>query len=176
MQVLRNVLRGMAALTLAISGGLFLQVAAPAPSLAADVPWTCGDAAYLFQSPNNTAAPHLVQSVNLLTGESTNVGTTANLVNAVAYNPLDNYMYAWNLQTDTLNRISSDLSLINLGVPAATPTAFRGIDYNVGEIDDSGRLWIMDNQTGRWLEIDVNPASRRTPERWPPGSLPRPRT
>lgn len=155
-RILRSLIGCVVTLSLAITGTAAVLVATSPAARAAEVPWRCGAAALLFQSPNNQDPPHQVQSIDLVTGASTTIGTTADLVNAVAYNTADNFMYAWDLRTDTLVRISSDLTLTNLGVPTGTGTGFRGIDYNVGDFDGSGNLWILDNQTGRWLRIDMS--------------------
>ncbi|MBB3044534.1 DUF7507 domain-containing protein [Nocardioides soli] len=159
----RRAAAGFVSMIMAVVGLVVVQTAFSPPAQAAEVPWDCGDAAYLFQSPNNLNPPHQVQSIDLVSGAYTTAGATADAVNAVAYNTADDYMYAWNLRTDTLVRISADLTLTNLGVPANTGDSFRGIDYNVGDFDADGNLWIMDNQTGRWLRIDMsNPDAPRT--------------
>ncbi|MBA2953230.1 hypothetical protein GON03_02825 [Nocardioides sp. MAH-18] len=125
--------------------------------------WRCGSAAFLFQSPNGSAPDHLVQAVDLVTGAVTNAGTTVDQVNAVSYNTADDFMYGWDLRTDTLVRISADLSLVDLRVPANTPASHQGVAYNVGDFDGSGNLWLMDNQSGKWLRIDMsNPDAPRT--------------
>lgn len=146
-----------------VAAGLTAVTVARAPEAqAAEVPWVCSDNAYLFQSPNANVAPHDVIQVDLATGANVNIGDTGDQVNAVGFNPLDDFMYGWNLQANRpgVVRISADHSLTDLGVPAGLPAGWAtSTGFNVGEVDDQGDLWIMDNQNGRWAQIDLTPGS-----------------
>jgi uncharacterized repeat protein (TIGR01451 family) len=129
--------------------------AAPAPN--ASTTWTCSAFGYLFQSPNGTAAPHQIYQVDLATGASTLIGNTADAVNGVGYNTLDNYIYGWDTSTSDLVRVAADGSLTNLGVPAGMAAGV----YQVGDFDNAGHLFLQSGGNGNlvWVEIDLAPGS-----------------
>ncbi|MCW2874829.1 MAG: hypothetical protein JWL99_6149, partial [Streptomyces oryziradicis] len=122
-------------------------------------PWTCDAFGYLFQTPSSTV--HQIYRVDLVTGAATQISTTANSVNAVGYNTLDNYFYGWDADTNTLVRINADGTLTNLGLPPGVNTGFTG--FNIGDFDSAGHLWIT--TTGGapaakpWYELDLAPGS-----------------
>jgi uncharacterized repeat protein (TIGR01451 family) len=127
-----------------------MAMGAPTASAA---PWSCNAFGYLFQAPTGVA-PGIVQQVDLATGEYTQVGETADVVNAVAFNPVDNNVYAWDTTTEEIVRIESDLSIVPLGVPAGVNAA-EG--YNVGDVDTSGHYWMQNSASGNWFEIELTP-------------------
>ena len=153
-------------------GLLALQTATAPLAHAAPESWTCSDVGYLFQSPGGATPPHIVDAVDLVTGASTQIGTTTDEVNAVGYNVVDNFMYAFSTTTGHLVRIGSDLALTDLGTPAGTPAAYANLPYNVGGFDDAGNFWVMDNQNGRWLEISGTATSTPTTVRYGTATLP----
>ena len=133
------------------------QFGLASPASAADTPWSCDAYGYLFQTPS--PASHLIQQVDLATGDFSTYDTTADQLNAVGYNTLDDYMYGWDTTTRTLVRISSDGTLFNLGVPIGMGATAVTNGFVVGDFDDAGHLWVMNNSTGRWFEIDLAPGS-----------------
>jgi len=118
--------------------------------------WTCASYGYLFQTPDATT--HQIVQVDLVTGASTQIGSTPDNVNAVGYNTLDNYIYGWDGATGTVVRVGSDGALTSLGVPAGMNTS---ISYQVGDFDDAGHLYLQYGGSGtlQWYEIDLAPGS-----------------
>lgn len=121
---------------------------------AADGPaWTCSTYGYLFQTPD--ADTHQIFQVDLVSGESTQIGTTADNVNAVGYNPTDNYMYGiryvGSSTAGTVVQVASDGTLTDL----PNPTGYTPGSYNVGDFDSEGHYWVTRSAAGSpWYEID----------------------
>jgi fimbrial isopeptide formation D2 family protein/uncharacterized repeat protein (TIGR01451 family) len=117
---------------------------------AADGPaWTCSTYGYLFQTPNDTT--HQIIQVDLVSGESTQIGTTADNVNAVGYNPTDNYIYGSDIGTGNFVQVASDGTLTQLPNPAGLVWS----NFNVGDFDADGHYWVTNSGDGaRWYEID----------------------
>src|SRR5690242_8329822 len=96
-----------------------VTILAAVPSAGADVAWKCDAFGYLYQSPNGaTATPHQVLRVDLATGAYSTVGTTTHALNAVGFNVLDDFYYAWDLSNNTTVRVNADLTLTALGKPS----------------------------------------------------------
>ncbi|KAI1302516.1 hypothetical protein F5Y03DRAFT_361771 [Xylaria venustula] len=108
---------------------------------------TCDKYGYLIQA--NT-----LFQVDLSTGAYTTVkasigdGTT---VNAMAYNTLDNYLYARQSGKNQLIRISSD------GTTEVVTTFPDDTNVYVGDIDSDGNYWYGSGDT--WFQIDLKPNS-----------------
>jgi uncharacterized repeat protein (TIGR01451 family) len=117
--------------------------------MASAAPWSCDAFGYLFQTPTG-AAPGIVQQVDLATGEFSQVGETELTLNAVAFSPVDNNVYAWG--GEEIVRVESDFSLTHLGRPTGLPA---GESYNVGDIDSAGHYWISNTALNDWHEIDL---------------------
>ena len=116
---------------------------------------TCDTRAFLFQS-----TPTDIFSIDLVTGGSTQVGTDVSPVNinAVGYNPLDNYIYGMDsAATGTgLIRVGSDFTVQTLGFPTGLPTT---VGFNLGEFDNNGHYWVNSGATGNVYEVDMRPGS-----------------
>ncbi|MDC8011447.1 DUF11 domain-containing protein [Tahibacter soli] len=117
---------------------------------AADIPWSCNQFAYLFQGASGSGGN--VTRVNLASGASQSVGNMTSRLNGVGFNTRDNYFYGWDVDNNRLMRVSSDLTLTNLGRPAGVSAT---ADYNVGDFDDSGRLWLSSSDRNDWVAIDL---------------------
>ncbi|WP_344751679.1 beta strand repeat-containing protein [Gryllotalpicola koreensis] len=141
-----------ASLVAIAAGGVVLGDAQPAA--AADGPaWTCSTYGYLFQSPNGdgTAPPHSIYQVDLVSGASSQIGSTADNVNAVGYNTTDNYIYGVDVTTQKLVQVASDGTLTTL----PDPTGYIEGGYNVGDFDSAGHYWVTHSGSSqRWYEID----------------------
>jgi uncharacterized repeat protein (TIGR01451 family) len=120
--------------------------------------WTCSAFAYLFQDPTVTP-PGTIYQVNLATGGYTTYGTTADNVNAVGYNTVDNFIYGWDSTNNELARIGSDSSVDDLGVPAGMSAPDAAAGFNVGDFNGSGDEFISNSVTGVWYEIDLDPGT-----------------
>ncbi|HEY0249851.1 MAG TPA: hypothetical protein VGC45_16490 [Gryllotalpicola sp.] len=116
--------------------------------------WTCSTFGYLFQTPNATT--HQIYQVDLVTGASQQIGTTADSVNAVGYNTLDNFVYGWNSDS-MMVRVGADGTETSLGHPAGIPA---GVNFNVGDIDHDGHYFVTSSRADPdWYEIDLVPGS-----------------
>ncbi|WP_300619449.1 GEVED domain-containing protein [Dokdonella sp.] len=137
-----------------------LAVAAWSTAAFAQVPPAfsgCDTRAFLFQG-----APTNVIAIDLVTGVPTTVGSsiTATNLNAVAYNPLDNYIYGVSATTGAtlghIFRVGSNFAVQDLGLPIGLPAA----GYNIGEFDANGHLWIMVGTASTTVyDIDLKPGS-----------------
>lgn len=171
---------GLLAAMVATMAMLVMAIGAPGASAA---PWTCSSFGYLFQSPNvlesREAGPHLVEAVDLATGEYQTILETEKLVNAVGYDQVDNYMYGLS-QTEPvageiayhLVRINSDGSLEELPWPEGLPVDFASV---VGDVDPEGHYWIQGSSASKgagaeWAEIDLNsePPTLMASGKWEP--------
>jgi uncharacterized repeat protein (TIGR01451 family) len=127
-----------------------MAIAAPGASAA---PWQCDAYGYLFQAPTG-APPGIVQQIDLATGQYSTLGNTTDLLNGVAYNTLDNYFYAYDYTTDNMVRVEDDLTL----TPVVTPPGFLD-PWPVGDFDDAGHYWTLNNSGTTLIEIDYAPGS-----------------
>jgi uncharacterized repeat protein (TIGR01451 family) len=158
---LRSVLAALTVTGLAVAGLTATATVIPTSAArAADGPaWTCTSSGYLFQSPNLLNPPHTISQVNLATGTTTQIGSTADLVNAVGYNTTDNYMYGIDFSTQRPVQIASDGTLTQLPLP----TGMVAGNYNTGTFDGQGHYWIAQSagieDGSRWYEIDYNVGS-----------------
>jgi hypothetical protein len=152
-------LRYAVAATVALTGLVILQAATAPAARAATLTWTCPTSqAYLFQAPAGT--PTNVYQLNLVTGDSALVGSIPQYVNAIAFNPVDHFMYGWDQTRRQLVRINADFSTTGLGVPRQGTTVLDSTaNWTTGEIGPNGHLWLLSSTTGRWAEIDLNPAT-----------------
>lgn len=118
--------------------------------------FSCDPFAYLFKN-QGVLNPSDVLRVDLASGESTTAGQLTDTVNAVGYNVLDDYMYAWDLTTKELVRISNDLSLTQLGVPTGIADGDITDGFQTGDVDSSGHYWVLNgNKVSTTIyEIDL---------------------
>jgi uncharacterized repeat protein (TIGR01451 family) len=147
--------RGLRATLLGVLAVAVMAIAAPSASAA---PFSCDAFGYLFQNPG-AVPPGSVYQVDLATGAYSTYGTTVDAINATAYNPVDNYMYAWAYSGGTsgapvghLVRVNSDLSEDDLGVPAGMSAT---MSYNIGDFDASGHYWVASSADDTWFEVDL---------------------
>ena len=97
---------------------------------------SCSNLAYLVQG-----SPAAMFSLNLSTGavnlETDNMGTN-NKVNALGFNPNDNYFYAWSRQFNTVVRIGDDFQIEPL-VIANKPN----VNFYVGDVSTTENAYYM---------------------------------
>ncbi|WP_229663182.1 GEVED domain-containing protein, partial [Microbacterium album] len=132
----------------------------PAPNTFSCLPGAPG---LLFQRE-----PTDVYSVDLVTGayEQTGTAIDARNINAVGYNPIDNYLYGIGYTGDpTIKRIGADGTTSDLGMPSnwtgfpGIPAAWTGTAH-IGDFDAEGHLWI--STSANWAEIDLSDPSSPT--------------
>ncbi|WP_295838238.1 hypothetical protein [uncultured Microbacterium sp.] len=124
--------------------------------------WSCSTDGYLFQSSRGNTPT--IQSVNIVTGEAQEAGTTEYAVNAVGYNTLDNYMYGISgTLGNSVVAIAADGTITDLGNPGID----RGWSIQTGDFDSTGHLWVTagganPNNTQPYYEIDLSDPSSST--------------
>lgn len=108
--------------------------------------------AFLLQNPNTydsgVESNAILYSVDINTGAATTVSSdllksTVNEfseLNAMGYNPLDNYLWAYRSGTNQIVRIGSDNSVQSLTIPNLPRS-----DYNSGDIDANGIYYLFKN-------------------------------
>ncbi|MDP9904650.1 beta strand repeat-containing protein [Arthrobacter bambusae] len=157
---LRQALHVGTAVAVAASATLVVPALATttaAPAAAATQPaWSCSTQGFLFQAPGNVA-PGSIYQVDIATGAFSKTASTTDVVNATGYNVMDNYVYGWDVTTNTIVRVGSDGSLVSLGLPAGVVPSATNV---IGDVDSSGHYWMMSSSpTGQWYEIDLVPGS-----------------
>jgi uncharacterized repeat protein (TIGR01451 family) len=119
---------------------------------AADGPaWACSSYGYLFQSPGGDT--HQIYQVDLVSGASSVIANTADSINAVGYNPTDDYMYGYNGTTGGFAQVASDGTETQLPTPSGSVVG----EYNIGDFDSDGHYWVTTNlgtAPRPWEEID----------------------
>ena len=141
-------------------------------------PVGCTPDALLFQQQ-----PTVGYSVDLVTGASTPLPGFfySPAVNSLGVNALDGYVYGFDNSSQSVVRIAGDGSTVNLGKPSAFPTTgpvATTDQWNVGDVDPQGHLWIAAGNTGTttayWMEIDVDATSSTYLQVLGSGSLTKP--
>jgi uncharacterized repeat protein (TIGR01451 family) len=141
--------RGVRAALLGVIAVALMTIAAPTASAA---PFECDAFGYLFQTDSATPTVHDVFQVDLATGQYTAIpGGTPDALNAVAYNSVDDFFYAWDADTADVVRINDDLTLDHLGVP--TGPGGPAAASHIGDIDPAGHYWMSNG--ANWWEIDL---------------------
>lgn len=95
--------------------------------------------------------------INIVTGQPALHGTLspAQDVNAIGYNPLDDYIYGYSQTTNNLVRVDSAGNLVQLPRPTGLPAN----NYNTGTFDLNGFLYLFINDTNRFYTVDLRPNS-----------------
>lgn len=97
-------------------------------------------------------------NINLVTGDSvfkTNLNPS-NYVNAIGYNPLDGYIYGYNITTNSIARIDDAGNIITL---KPNPPGLPQIGFNTGTFDQNGFLYLFINDGTRFYVVDLRPNS-----------------
>ncbi|WP_062076547.1 DUF7507 domain-containing protein [Demequina globuliformis] len=113
------------------------------------------------------AGPVDVVTVTLVTGEQSELLADAypDEVDALGYNPLDNYLYGATVTGDDATeivRVGADGTIQVLGIPmeAGTAVPLSGA-WTAGDIDAAGQLWLArgDSDPVEWARVDLDPSS-----------------
>lgn len=113
------------------------------PKFAQAAPFTCSTGLYQEVSGQ-------LRVLDTVNNTFTTIGPNHGFnINAIGYNPVDNYIYGMDYTNSHLLRIESDGTYTDLGVPAGLP----GTAYNAGDFDQAGNLYVKSN--GNVYIIDV---------------------
>jgi hypothetical protein len=94
--------------------------------------------------------------VDLTTGTTTEIANALGdntTMNAMGYNTLDNYLYAYQPSTSTILQISADGTTTTVDADAPPSGSY------VGDIDSNGHYWVAVGGATSWAEIDLAPGS-----------------
>ncbi|QYH34663.1 DUF11 domain-containing protein [Salinibacterium sp. M195] len=138
---------------------------------------SCPTAAFLFQ--NQTASktkPTEVFTVNLVTGETESYGwIDDSYINAVGYNQIDNYIWGWNVTTNSLTRVNADLTVTDFPSLGGLPYTIPPEGFIIGDVTSDGIMMLaagLKTATtpghNQWLAIDL----KGDPDPGVPGSWP----
>ncbi len=121
----------------------------------------CADGkSYLFQGEPTVAVEY-----NLATGTATPAnggnpliptGVGERRINAIGYNPVDNYIWGSRINTNQIARVGSDWSVEFLTVTGLLPSHDIG---NVGDISNDGIYYVKAGDKESHYKIDLNPGS-----------------
>jgi uncharacterized repeat protein (TIGR01451 family) len=128
-----------------------VSITTPAPNLG-----SCPATAYISQGADNSSIK--LNSVNLQSGVLTPISASnfAAGVNAIGFNQLDGYIYGMKGGIDnTVMRIDANGVGYDLGAIPGLPLA----DYNAGDVDANGILYVRSATSTTAYGIDVKPAS-----------------
>lgn len=121
-------------------------------------PFTCSDTAYIFQGiPTGMYAVKFATGNTILLKEKLIQNAPNRALNAFGYNQTDNYIWGYRYNTNELVKVAADYSVKIYpiaGLPADK-------DFNVGDIDDNGILYLTHSNDTLVYRINLNPASRK---------------
>lgn len=134
----------------------------PAPTVQTPAAtFACDSSSYFVQTLNNVVS---LSNIDLASGQTTLIDTALGAseytsLNALGFNPLDNYLYAIGTSltagTYAVVRISNDGTLTSI-LSFQSPT---NPSY-VGDIDANGQYWFSSGGTGSgivWYQVNLNP-------------------
>ncbi|WP_336659448.1 hypothetical protein [Leucobacter sp. USHLN153] len=93
--------------------------------------------------------------MDLATGESELVGNLPTEVNGAGFNVLDGNFYVWDGGSGGIGRFGAGLEYEPLGLPEGMAIG----NWNMGDVDPEGFMWLMQSGTRMWVQIDVRPGS-----------------
>jgi hypothetical protein len=121
-----------------------------------EAPFGCSNDAYMFQNVTTD-----VYRLDMTTGSSTlllsniNGSGATKSINAVGYNVKDGYMWGYNNNTDQLAKIYTNGNVEYFTIPGL-PT---NIEFNSGDVNSDGVLYLARGLTNTIYRIDIDPAS-----------------
>ena len=95
--------------------------------------------------------------IDLLTGSAVFNGylNPQDYVNAIGFNPLDNFIYGYDITVNQIVQVDADRNITYMG----SPTGLAANGYNTGCFDKNGFFYIMLNGAARFYTIDLRPGS-----------------
>lgn len=133
----------LAVAVLPVSGPTKVATAAPFAA--------CDTNGFLFKYPGG---PTDVHTVDMVTGEDSLVAPiTGRQINAIGYNPKDNFIYGWDDQNDTFVRVHGDHTTVD----PLTISGYGGPTSGIiiGDVDDNGHYWFLNAAETTWYQIDL---------------------
>jgi hypothetical protein len=126
--------------------------------LRAQTPFDCEDSMIFYSgSPGgNTTLYDVKYNASPLTRDA--IGAATRRYNAIGFNTGDGFVYGINdnlgANSNRLLKISNDGSVEDLGAVAGLPTQSTN-EYNAGDFDAAGNLYVMHNGTSTMYRIDI---------------------
>ncbi len=117
------------------------------------VPFTCSNLAYQVAGALN--ANSTLYSYDVATGTRAVIAELDRDVNTLAYNPLDNLLWATDNTTSNVLRIDATGAITNFDIPNL-PDPANG--FNVGAILPGGYFYIYLDGTARYYVVDLDPS------------------
>jgi len=98
-------------------------------------------------------------TINLVTGTATDRGglNPPHYINAIGYNPLDDYIYGYDDTVNGIARVDASGNIMVLGEPTGMPVTAN--QYNTGCFDDQGYLYLYYGGSARFYVVDLRPNS-----------------
>jgi len=116
------------------------------------MPFTCSPVAYQVAGIPATK----LYIADLVTGTHVEVGTlNGDLINAIGYNTLDNYIYGYDITVNQIVRIDEDATTTLLGTVTNLPIG----GYLTGTMDLQGHLFLYNANALRYYVVDLAPGS-----------------
>ncbi|QJD82955.1 DUF7507 domain-containing protein [Cohnella herbarum] len=102
--------------------------------------------------------PSIRYSISVVTGTATVLGTVSPPVdiNAIGYNPLDNYIYGYDQLNNNIVRVDNSGNVTAL---FPLPTGFPADAYTTGTFDLNGFLYLFVNNNSKFYVVDLRPNS-----------------
>lgn len=115
--------------------------------------FTCKPVGYQIEGTGSSD----FSEINLVTGEVTIISSLGIQVNALGYNPVDNFIYAMNNDKNPseLVRIYPDGTTASIGAIPNLPNS----SFNNGTFDEDGHYYIYNSDANRFYVIDLDPTS-----------------
>lgn len=152
---------------LAVVATAFVATNGPSSKSSLAAPFTsCDVNGYLYKYPSG---PTQIHQVDMVTGEDSQVGSiSGRQINAVGYNPKDNFIYGWDDQNDVFVRVHSDHSTVD----ELTISGYTGPSSGIiiGDVDNNGHYWMLSGNT--WYQIDLTTSTPTQIATGTPGSNP----
>ncbi|WP_229212865.1 T9SS type A sorting domain-containing protein [Dyadobacter soli] len=117
-------------------------------------PFVCSNLAYQVSGP--AGGNSSLYSYNVASGSRALLGGLPITVNAIGYNPLDNYIWGMANSTNQIIKLGSNVQYSAFTIPNL-PVA-SGVGYNVGEIIGDGYMFLYSSGQSRYYVVDLNPA------------------
>lgn len=115
--------------------------------------YPCKPVGYVISGDENS----ILYEVDIVTGNSATIGSLDSKMNALAYNPLENILYAFDRADDTLyriepNAVKNKVKFLNI------PESGNNRGYYLGTFDDKG-IYYFKSDSNNIYKLNLNPKS-----------------